>query len=161
MYNNLKAPRFNARAFRENIVSEELYNQWKEQTGRTESFSEFKEVWEKIADSMVEFVIEERDGIKLAKGMGDIYIGYVPGAQKKFIDYQSTKEYGKTIYHENWNTNGKAGKIIYGTRKRKYLYRLSNWWGFKGCRNFTRAASKALKEFPERYKNSIEKRTGK
>lgn len=158
MFNDLKAPRFNPRKFRVNIVSEELYKSWKNRTGRTESFEEFKKAWEAIADTAIDIVLENPDGIRLPKAAGDIYLGYVPGATREFVDYQASKEYGSKVRHQNWHSNQKPGKIIYGTRNRKYIYRLSNWWSFKGCRVFTRSAAKSLKDNPERYKNSIEKR---
>lgn len=158
MFNDLKAPRFNPRKYRENILSKELYISWKAKTGRTESFSEFKAVWNKLAETIIETVIEERDGVRLPKGMGDKYLGYVPSTKKEFIDYQASAEHGKPIRHENWNSSGKPGKIIYGTRHRRYVHKLGGWWAFNPCRKFTRLASKAFRDNPERYKNSIEKR---
>lgn len=158
MFNDLKASRFNSRKYRENIVTEELWKEWKEKTGRTESFKEFRDVWHKIATNIVDNIVEERDGIRLPKGIGDMYLGFLPGSKKQFIDYQESLKYGKHIWHENWDTNQKAGKIIYGTRHRKYLHKLAGWWAFTACRNFKKRAVQAFKDNPTRYKNSIERR---
>jgi hypothetical protein len=161
MFDNLKPRRFNTRKYRENIVSEELWKKWKDSTSRTETFKEFRDIWHKIADQIIVNVVEETDGVRLPKGNGDIYIGYIPHIQKRVIDYKLSKQYGKVIRHENWNSNNKVAKIIYGTSRRKYIYKLAGWWGFTACRNFKVRVVKALQTHPERYKNSIEKRSGK
>jgi hypothetical protein len=158
LFNDLKGPRFNRRKYRENIVSEELWKAWKETTGRKESFEEFRSVWHKIAEVMVDNIIEERDGIRMANGMGDVYLGYIPNIRKVMVDYKASMEYNKIIKHENWDSNGKVGKIIYGTSGRRYIFRLGGWWGFSACRNFKKRVINAFKTVPERYKNSIEKR---
>lgn len=160
MINDLKAKRFNPRKFRHNIVSEDLYLRWKEQTGRTETWEEFRNAWYAIAETMIDIIVEEPDGIRLAKGMGDVYIGYVPSMVHRPIDYQASLKHGKVIRHENWNTNRKPGKIIYGVSERKYIYRLAGWWAFSACRNFKKRVVQAFNDFPARYKNSIEKRLG-
>lgn len=161
MFNDLKAARFNPRKYRVNIVSEDLWKRWKQKTGRKESFQEFKKLWAMIAEGAIECVFEEQDGLRLPKGMGDVYLGYVPGIKKRGIDYKTSRELNKTILHENWNSNGKTGKIIFGITRRKYLFKRPSMWAFIPCRNFKRSAVKMLREYPERYKNSIEKRNGK
>lgn len=157
MFNNRTAPRFNARKFRKNIISEELYIKWKEQTGLELSFQEFKNIWNLIGDAITDGVTEERDGVALGASTGDLYIGYVP-TKKRPIDYKVSLQYEKAIKHENWNSSNKVGKIIYGTHDRKYIYRLSAWWAFKASRLFKNKVSAALTAYPQRYKNTIEKR---
>lgn len=159
MFNDLKAPRFNPRKYRKNIVSEELYNKWKAKSEIDLSFSQFKAYWNMIAEKHVQKIIEERDGIKLGTGLGDIYIGLISKPKKEPIDNVLSIKYGKIIKHENWESSGKLGKIIYGTRGRKYIYRLHNYWMFTACRILKRQTSAALKANASRYKNSIEKRS--
>lgn len=161
MFNDLSAPRFNTRKYRVNIVCKELYEEWKKKTGRTETFSEFKAIWNLIAEEHINQVIEERDGVKMAKGMGDIYIGYIPRVKKRFVDYKTSMEHNKKIYHENWDSNGKVAKIIHGTYRRKYTYRMNRWFGFNPNRAFKHKVIAALKAFPTRYKNTSENTRGK
>lgn len=158
MFNNLKAPRFNNRKYRKNIITKELFKDWKVKTNNNITFKQFKEYWNLIAFKHIEKIIEERDGIKLGTGLGDIYIGFVKSKKKSGIDYKTSSEYNKCIKHENWDSSGKLGKIIYGTNNRKYIYKLHKFWSFEACRNLKRKVSLALKEQPEKYKNSIEKR---
>lgn len=158
MFNDLKAPRFSTRRYRKNIIDEKIYIAWKEKYNQILSFIEFKDIWEIIALDITEEILQEKDGIKLPNGLGEIYIGYVPSFTKTIIDYKTSREYNKLIRHENWESRGKLGKIIYGSNGRKYPFKLSGWWGFTACRNFKIAVVHALKTYPERYKNSIEKR---
>lgn len=159
MFNNRKAPRFNPRKFRVNVVSEELYEKWKAETGYDITFQQFKEYWNSIGEAMTEAVITEKDGIRLGAGLGDIYVGYVPGMKAKPIDYKTSAEFNKQIKFENWENGGKVGKIIYATKRRKYIYRMHGWWAFKACREFKSKVSHALRTRPQDFKNSIEKRT--
>lgn len=156
MFNDLKAPRFNSRKFRKNIISEDLYKTWKAKYNRKESYNDFKKVWNLLAEEIIEEILTERDGVRLPS-LGDLYIGYITKINKPIIDHQLSMEYGKPIKHMNFDTRGKLGKIILGYKKRKYLFKYKGWWSFVACRNFKRTVSKALKENPERYKNSIEK----
>ena len=156
MFTDLNAPRFNKRKYRYNIVSKQLYNTWKSGTGSTISFIQFKHIWANIADTIVDKVLTERDGIRLGTGVGDIYIGIVPTTKKRAIDYKLSKELNKIVYHENWSTNGKLGKIIYATNDRPYIFKLNRYWGFIPHTNFKDQCTKALLNNPEVYKNTLE-----
>lgn len=158
MLGDLKAPRFNKRKFRFNVINKDLFNEWKSSTGYKKDFAFFRQVWIKIAEKMIEKVLEERDGIRMGSGLGDIYVGMVPQCKKRAIDYKTSREIGKIVYHENWNTNGKLGKIIYATSDRPYAYRLCRYWGFIPHRLFKRKCVERLRENPENYKNSIERK---
>lgn len=161
MFNDLKAPRFKQRKYRTQIVTKEFYDRWKLANPQYKiTFTQFKKLCENINKEIIEFVVEEPDGVRLPTGMGDIYLGYVPNGKKRPIDYKATKEHGKTIYHENWNSSGKLGKIIYGVVKKRYKFKRSRFWSFKGSTSFRHAAIKAFQDNPERYKNTIEKRDG-
>ena len=156
MFNNRKAKRFNKRKYRENIVSEELYKTWKEKFHFDITFSEFKKIWKLIAEEYVNNVVDNPDGIRLGGSVGDIYIGYIVGAKKRPIDYVTSSLLNKKIYHDNFDSRGKLGKIIYATNKRPYIYKMHRYWAFTACRNFKERVKQGLRNNPERYKNSIE-----
>ena len=158
MFNDLNAPRFNPRKYRLNIVSEESWRKWKNETGRKDSLIQFRAIWNAIALKNIHHVIEERDGVKLGNNMGDIYAGYVKTYPRKGdMDYKTSSILGITFNHENWHSNGKKIKIIYG-KKRKYIFKNSFLWGFIPHRNFERRIAAAIRENPENYKNTQEKR---
>ncbi len=158
MFVDLNAPRFNKRKYRENIVSKELYEEWKESTGYRQDFSFFKQVWAKIAEKIIQKTLEERDGVRLGGSIGDLYVGIIPKTKRRPIDYKLSKELGQIVYHENWNTNGKLGKIIYGTNGRPAMYRLCKYWWFIPNTRFKEHCVQKLRENPERYKHSIERK---
>jgi len=161
MFNNRKAKRFNTRKYRENIISEELYKKWKEESGFDITFLQFKNYWKLIANEYVQAVLENRDGIRFGAGLGDIYIGYIVGSKIRPVDYVTSSLLNKKIYHDNFDSRGKLAKIIYATNKRPYIYRMHNFWAFTACRNFKNKVKESLRSFPERYKNSIEMRDTK
>ena len=160
IFNDLKAPRFNPRKFRKIVVNRELFIRWKKANHIKRgviSYDKFKLIWDLIAQEIVNTVLEERDGVNL-RGLGDIYIGYIPNVKNKPIDHKSTEKYGKTIYFDNWHTDGKIPKIIWGVTGRRYVPKRKYWWAFEPCRNMERAMTKAVHENPSLYKNSQERR---
>jgi hypothetical protein len=158
MFADLTGPRFNKRKFRENILTEKLHKEWLKETGYDKDFTTFKKIWEAIANKIVSKVLTERDGVRLGSGLGDIYIGIIPKTKRRPIDYKTSRELGKIVYHENWNTDGKVGKIIYATKNRPYAYRLCKYWGFLPHTSFKDKCSEQLQLNPEKYKNSLERK---
>lgn len=159
MFNDLNAPRFNPRTYRKRIVSVQTWREWKRETGRKDSWKVFKSTWELIAAKNVEIVLEERDGIRMAENLGDVYAGYVKVAsRKRDLDYKTSITLGVPFKHENWHSNNKKIKIIYGTSRRKYIYKMKFLWGFLAHRDFDRAVAASVKNNPEIYKNTQEKR---
>lgn len=156
MFNDLKAPRFNPRKLRYNVVGIETYKKFKKEQKSSMSYSQFRTMWERIANQIMASVIDERDGVRI-RGLGDLYIGYTKTKDKP-IDRKLSEEYGKIIYHENWHTNGKVMKIIFGVSKRRYIFKRKYWWSFEGARDFVRNSSAAVKKDPLKYKDSQEKR---
>jgi hypothetical protein len=55
-------------------------------------------------------------------------------------------KYGKQLKNTNLNSDGLLCKIFYSSFASKYKYEFRKLWRFKGCRNFTRAVSKAYTE---------------
>lgn len=157
MFNNRKITRFNTRKYRKNIACKEVYDKWIKEYGFDYSFIEFKRIVKLIGEEYILHIIEERDGVEVGVGLGDIYIGYVSG-MKPTIDYNESLKHNKIIYHENWHSGGKAAKIIYGTNRRKYIFQSHRIWSFLPHRNLKNAVKTAIRENPQRYKSSIEKR---
>ena len=95
-------------------------------------YSLYKLVLDTMCNVILEHVLNASDGFKMPYGLGYIQIGkYRPKTyteQSLSVDYKSSKEYGKRIYHLNEHSDG-------------YKYRL-HW-------------SKVPKTFPQRYKYSL------
>lgn len=95
-------------------------------------YSLYKLVLDTMCNVILEHVLNASEGFKMPYGLGYIQIGkYRPKTyteQSLSVDYKTSKEYGKRIYHLNEHSDG-------------YKYRL-HW-------------SKVPKTFPQRYKYSL------
>lgn len=155
MFADLKGPRWNMRTFRHKIISPEVYKKWKDKTGYNLSLGEFKKVWKMIALQIHEGVIEEPNGVMLPYGLGTLYVGWVK-TKNRPVDYKTSKEHNVYVYHENYHSYGKIGKIIYSPCG-KYSLKLCKWWGFTGITPFKEKVTKAINTNPEIYRNSKQK----
>jgi len=161
MVNDLNAPRFNPRKFRYSVISKELWLRWKKETGLKKiPYQDFAYIWNLIGNKITQKVVDERDGIKLSHNIGEIYAGYTISKKTRVSsnDPIISQEIGKPFKYENWHSNNKYIKIIFGTAKRKYIYENRNLWGFIPHRDFARSIAAQAKETPERYKLTQEKR---
>lgn len=144
--NDLTAPRFNARKSWKNVIDKELWWKWKRDNKKKLTWKEFQHTWWKLAWSMRDLVIEERDGIRI-RGIGDVYIAHIK-METRIPDHAASKKYGKRIYIESWTNQGLPLKIFYITSNKKLRRR----WKFFGERDFTRGIKKAMVIDPYRYK---------
>lgn len=92
----------------------------------------YKRILEEMCNVILEYVLERSEGFKMPYGLGFIQVGkYRPKSlndKSLSIDYKSSKEYDKHIYHLNEHSDG-------------YKYRL--YW------------SKIPRTFPHRYKYQL------
>ena len=92
----------------------------------------YKRILDEMCTVILEYIFERSEGFKMPYGLGFIQIcKYKPKsltAQSLSVDYKSSKEYDKRIYHLNEHSNG-------------YKYRL--YW------------SKIPRTFPDRYKYTL------
>ena len=95
-------------------------------------YSLYKRILDEMCKVILEHVLERSEGFKMPYGLGFIQIGkYTPksiSSRSLSVDYKSSKEYGKRIYHLNEHSDG-------------YKFRL--YW------------SKIPRTFPDRYKYQL------
>lgn len=95
-------------------------------------YSLYKRILDEMCKVILEHVLERSEGFKMPYGLGFIQIGkYTPksiSSQSLSVDYKSSKEYGKRVYHLNEHSDG-------------YKFRL--YW------------SKIPRTFPDRYKYQL------
>ena len=95
-------------------------------------YSLYKRILDEMCKVILEHVLERSEGFKMPYGLGFIQVGkYKPKAltpESLSVDYKTSKEYDKHIYHLNEHSNG-------------YKYRL--YW------------SKIPRTFPDRYKYQL------
>lgn len=150
-----KGPRFSRRQFRQKIISKELYTKWIALTGLTASFTDFKRIWRHIADELQLGAMTEPNGILLPHGIGEIYLGYVR-TKGMPIDYKLSRQTNSIIFHENYHSYGRTGKIIYHACG-KYSFNTCTLWNFTPITPFKEKATRAFQDNPELYRNSRQK----
>lgn len=95
-------------------------------------YSLYKRILDEMCKVILEHVLERSEGFKMPYGLGFIQVGkYRPktlSPESLSVDYKSTKELNKRIYHLNEHSDG-------------YKYRL--YW------------SKIPRTFPDRYKYQL------
>lgn len=95
-------------------------------------YSRFRKILEVFNNELLNSIFEDSDIVKLPYGLGRVgIVKYKPKTltpKSLSVDYKSTKEYGKKIYHLNEHSDG-------------YKYRL--YW------------SKIPQTFPDRYKYQL------
>lgn len=89
-----------------------------------------------------ETVIENRDGVQLPEGLGNIFIGTCQSSKKRNIDYGKSNKYGIIVTNTNWGTDNKLAKIFYTNFASKYHFVNRDCWAFNACRNFKRTVAK-------------------
>ena len=98
-------------------------------------------------------IIDNRDGVELPESLGYLMIVSCQPKNNNAVDYAKSKKYGVTVYHKNWDTDGRLGKIIYSNASVKYKVRDREIWGFAPSRDFSREVSKV---FRKNWMNYIE-----
>lgn len=113
---------------------------------------QYREIVKEFNKEIMEAVCENRDGVELPESLGFLFIGAIKYTRsQKAIDYTKSRELNKTVYHKNWDTDMKIGKLIFTMLPAKYKMKDGNMWAFKASRKFSRMVSKNFKFNYERY----------
>lgn len=110
----------------------DVYNNWAKETESEVSYVRFKRISEAFNKLISDSILDASDGFKMPYGLG--YVRIIKYRPKTYtdkslsVDYKSSKEEGKTIYHLNEHSDG-------------YKFRL--YW------------SKLPQTFPDRYRYQL------
>jgi hypothetical protein len=149
---DLNAPRYIQGAY--NVTRGDFFKRFREKHPRFKDIpdKELKSIIKKFNELFVETVIDTRDGVRLPEELGNIFIGTCQTSKKTNIDFGKSIKYGYTVSNNNWDTDGKLGKIFYTNDATKYKFINRECWAFVGCRNFKRNLAKV---YPETWMNYI------
>lgn len=110
----------------------DMYNNWARETESEVSYVRFKRISEAFNKLISDSILNASEGFKMPYGLGYVrIIKYKPKtytSKSLSVDYKSSKEEGKTIYHLNEHSDG-------------YKFRL--YW------------SKLPQTFPDRYRYQL------
>ncbi len=103
--------------------------------------------------TVVNTVIDDRDGIELPERLGYMFLGTCQPKVRKNVDFKTTDHYLKVIQHRNWESDNYLAKIFYTNYENKYKFKFHDLWGFKACRDFTKEVGRT---YPENWKKYIQ-----
>lgn len=87
-----------------------MYKYYKANSPYKVEYKLYKRILDKMSQIIAEAVLDRSEGFKMPCGLGYIQVGkYQPknyNSKSLSIDYKSTREYGKVIYHLNEHSNG-------------------------------------------------------
>ena len=143
---DLNAPRY--RPQRKTLLTEKYYRAFRKK------FPEYKDVPNKVLtriintfnEQMWKAAVDNRDGVELPEGLGVIFIGTCNSPKKYNTDYSLSVEVDQRVKHRNFESDNYLAKIFYTNYSNKYRFLNREVYQFKGCRDFTTAASKAFVE---------------
>jgi|TARA_R100000951_G_scaffold86733_1_gene74451 hypothetical protein len=157
MINNFKKPDLKASRYREkrlSLLNQDVINLFKEKKPHYENID--NEVLKKIIKlyntNLWQAAIENRDGVELPDSLGYIFIGTCAPSKTVNTNYSLSKEYGKVLQNQNWETDGNIAKIFYTNWSTKYRFKNREFWRFTASREFKRAVAKSYPENWNKYR---------
>lgn len=110
----------------------DMYKQYRKDYGDDVDYKQFKDILDRFNEEILSCLLQSSEGFKMPFGLGYVQIvKYKPKSmtpKSLSVDFKSSAEYGKTIYHLNEHSDG-------------YKYRL--YW------------SKIPQTFPDRYRYQL------
>mgnify|MGYP003658481639 CR=1 FL=1 len=157
MISNFKAPNLNAPRYRKKVLSLLNMDLIKEFKDKYPAYSKIdneklKSIIKLYNKKLWEEVIDNRNGVELPDSLGYLFIGTCPAAKSVNTNYALSKQYGKVLQNNNFETDGKIAKIFYTNYSTKYRFRNRELWQFKATRDFKRTVAKT---YPEKWAKYI------
>ncbi len=145
---DLKAPRY--RLPTKGTLNQKTLQQLKQRVPQVAHLGDdvLKELLLSLNESYWLAVLQNRDGLELPALTGHLFLAACPGRKADSVDYKSSRELGLRVKHRNWKSDGFLAKIFLTLANPRYVFKFSDLWGFKGCRNFKRAVGQV---FPRQW----------
>lgn len=146
-----RAPRFRVAKYRYTALNKELFDRFKEANPNVKmDYLFFKDTILSINEEIVNFVMDNREGVFLPSGMGRVYLGLFPPKERP-LRVETIRNEGIHATHFNFDSNGFMGKIIWLFDDTRYKTENLKYYGFIGYRTFKNRASNAFRTEPGRY----------
>lgn len=118
---------------KKSVTIRDMYEQYVQENDVDVSYSRFKRILDRFNEIVKDSLLEGSEGFKMPFGLGYVQIvKYKPKSYTKkslSVDYKSTKELGKTVYHLNEHSNGYKFRLFWSrlpqTFPDRYRYQLS------------------------------------
>ena len=157
MINNFKEPNLKGPRVREKrigLLNAETIKEFKDKNPIYKNIdnSKLKSIIKIYNKRLWEGVIKYRDGVELPDSLGYLFIGSCPPSKTVNMNYALSKQYGKVLQNNNWDTDGHIGKIFYTNWSTKYRFKNRELWRFEAIRDFKRSVAK---EYPKDWQKYI------
>lgn len=149
---DLNAPRYRPKVY--SVLNYDLLKQFKEKYPiyKDITYGQFKSIINKANELLWNTVIENRDGVELPESLGYLFIGTCnPPVKKDNVNFGKSIKYGTKVSYQNWDSDGKIGKIFYTNYSVKYKVIDRQIWTFIPCRTFKRTVAKTYPDNWTRY----------
>ena len=107
-----------------------------------------KEIYRNICidfnEKIMNSVISDADEIELLSRLGSLRIKKIKGKERRMIDWKTTKECGKVVYHLNMHSDGYYYKWHW--KKQHALFSNKSVYSFKPLRRYKREMEQLLKD---------------
>ena len=135
------------------ILNKSFFEEFKKANPKYENLTnkELKEKIKLINKVIYKTILNERYGVELPNGLGNIFIGSCYRKISKNTDYEKSIIYGKQIEVRNYDSDEYVAKIFYTNFEQKYRFKFHETWGFAGVREFKREVSKVYRENWNKY----------
>jgi hypothetical protein len=105
------------------------------------NYDDFEKMIVIFNEALCKEAMENRDGIELPEGLGNIFLGTCWKPKKDNINFKESVIQGRVITNHNHETDGKLCKIFYTNYKDKYKFVNRNLWMFKPSETFQKLGS--------------------
>jgi nucleoid DNA-binding protein len=125
------------------VNKSDFYKSFKNEYNNTEIT---KAQYDKITKTLFEYIfntLTEGKFYELPFKLGTLKILKYK-KNKKYIDWYNTKKYNKTIYHQNFHSDGYLYKIVWD-KKSARMFKGKLLYKFRAVRWFTRLLAKGIK----------------
>lgn len=153
--NDKSAPRMRKGAFSQQVITKDLYEHFKTTMPEHKdvTWNEFRDIWEDIAQTIREEVIQNPLGVKLPKYTGELKLQYLP-YKYKALDNATSQMLGEKVNHLNIDEKGKVGKIKWERRWAVKFNKMLQFFAFEPVRAMNLMAKAHIDESPEKLRMS-------
>lgn len=148
--NNLKGPRMPKGQFSIQVITRDLWKafQAKFPEHAKISYTDFKERWMEIADTIRTESIKNPLGVKLGYYTGELKYQYLPH-KFKALDNKLSAELGEEVNQLNLLTKGKVGKIKWERRWAVKFNKILQYYAYEPDRRMSKLAKEHTDSSPE------------
>lgn len=151
--NDKSAKRFGKKKFNSKLFTEdfresfiEKYPEYSHKTLNT-----IIKDWKIISGGIMDIILNEPDGVKLGKNMGEFKLGLL--RVHNVIDTQASAEVGKPVKFMNFHTNRKPGKLVWKTEFARKTNFYLKYLGFETTREIRKKCMESFRSHGHIFKD--------